>query len=320
MIYIQIKTNEKFLEDLRNKNPYIFNKIEILENYKGNQEPIKCKCKKCGSIFYETPKKLYNLIECKKCKPKRNFADNKKLITEEFKKRVKDRFGDKIEFDIIGNYVNQRTLIECQCKKDKTHKFFRLPLKIMSGHLKCPICINQLLIPEKSIAYTAPWMLEFLEDKEDAYKYNEKSGKKINFKCPVCGETKNLYIYQVSTQGFSCTCCGKGQSTPNKILFGLMQELLNNNLIKEFKREYTPNWFGKHKYRYDGYIKLLNDKEILLEFDGIQHFDKNNQYYSENRVKIDKIKDKEAKNRNKKVIRINCKKVEFSYIKRNFKQ
>lgn len=188
----------------------------------------------------------------------------------------------------------------------------------MAGHIRCPFCNNQKVDKEiNCLAITDPWILKFLKNKEDGYKYSKSSRKRVVFKCPDCGNEKELYIYQVYTNGFSCSFCGKKNSLPNRILYGLMKELKNKKEIKEFEREYAPKWFEGKNYRYDGYIVTNNNINILLEFDGSQHTQKKNPYYSEEREKIDKIKDEKAIENGYEIIRIDCTKSNLNHIKNN---
>lgn len=49
-------SNEKFLEEMKQKHPY----IEVLSEYVNNDSPIKCRCKKEGYEWITTRRQLIN--------------------------------------------------------------------------------------------------------------------------------------------------------------------------------------------------------------------------------------------------------------------
>lgn len=57
------KTNEKYIEDLKEKNPDII----PLENYCGGKVPIKFKCLKCNNIWSTNPQNLLQGHGCPRC-------------------------------------------------------------------------------------------------------------------------------------------------------------------------------------------------------------------------------------------------------------
>ena len=58
-----IWTNEMFLEKLSE----VRNDVEVLEEYKGSQKNIKCRCKKCGEFWYVAPCRLLKNVKCFYC-------------------------------------------------------------------------------------------------------------------------------------------------------------------------------------------------------------------------------------------------------------
>lgn len=58
-----------------------------------------------------------------------------------------------------------------------------------------------------------------------------------------------------------------------------------------FAKEFTfPDLRNKHSLRFDFALFKNNNLSCLLEFNGIQHYDKNNSFYSEEMVLNDKRK------------------------------
>lgn len=190
----------------------------------------------------------------------------------------------------------------------------------------CPCCCNQIVVKGiNDIPTTDPWMVGFFQGGyEEASQYTKSSGKRIIPKCPDCGRIKdrsvtinNLY----KTHGISCVC-KDGISFANKFIFGLMEQLLEHDEIKSFQREF-------HLYNkiYDMQFISNNDIQYLIEMDGglnhgqviSKHPNKNEKFkfVSCKLFVNDMVKDQIAENFNYKLIRIDCYKTDFEYIRTN---
>ena len=154
---------------------------------------------------------------------------------------------------------------------------------------------------------TVPEVAKLLINHEDGYKYTKSSNKKVDWKCPECGNIiKNKTINNVAIFGLSCPKCSDGISYPEKFMYNLLQQL---NV--DFKYQFSPKWI-KPK-RYDFYIP---SKNLIIEMDGGY----GNDHSSYESKEIDMIKDKLAQEHEIEVIRINCNyghKNKFEYIKNN---
>lgn len=183
----------------------------------------------------------------------------------------------------------------------------------------CPICSNRKIVPGvNDIATTDPWMVEYFQGGvEEAQLYCSGSQHSIYPKCPVCGRIKNtpMNICDIKRyKGFQCVC-HDGKSFPNKFIYGLAEELKRTNQIDVFKEEYKID----DKF-YD--MCFINEK-ILVEMDsGLNHGNvikkhKPNKFIPAKTFVNDMCKDEIAQNNNYRIIRIDCYKSEFDYIKEN---
>lgn len=186
----------------------------------------------------------------------------------------------------------------------------------------CPVCCDN---PQKvvkginDIATTDRWIVNFLKNKEDSYKYNRCSGKKITFKCPNCGFEKQMSISAFVSYGFSCPQCSDGFSMGNKFMLNILEQL---NM--EYESEKRFNWctyYNKYKNKqvtgvYDFYIPINN---LIIEMDGKQHKKENNKFKLnlDEQKYIDNKKDELAKIHNLNIIRIDCEYTDLNYIKNN---
>lgn len=232
--------------------------------------------------------------------------------------------------DIVNTKRSQLKILKCFKKINKKgygskcYKYECLNCgnidEILQGDLLrgrgCNVCCfpsQKVLIGYNDMATTSPWIVKWLENKEDAYKYTNLSMKKINFKCNYCGNIKNMRICDFNALIYQCKKCGDKVSIGEKIMFNVLDQLG----IK-FKTEYSPKWI-KPK-RYDFY---LTDYNIIIETHGIQHYKEstgNRKKPIENEQENDRIK-KEVAIYNgveeENYIVIDCRESEINFIKQN---
>ena len=137
----------------------------------------------------------------------------------------------------------------------------------------CRCCANQIVVKGiNDIATTAPWMIEYFVDEEDGYKYTKTSGQKILCECPNCKTKKKIIISNLYSKKFSCQICGDGISYPEKVMNNVLQQLKEDNQLRDFNWQLTKRkeiWCDK--YRYDFSFELDCEKYII-ETHGIQHY------------------------------------------------
>ncbi len=98
------RTTESFKDEIKKVN----DTVDVIGEYKSNKSKIECKCKKCGHIWDANPNVLLRGGGCPKCAIKQRT-----LSKEEFVKRVKMK-NENVE--VIGEYINSKSNIKCQCK------------------------------------------------------------------------------------------------------------------------------------------------------------------------------------------------------------
>lgn len=116
------KTNEEFIEELKNK----FNGEFISqENYKGNKIKIKFLHTTCNRIFLATPDNLLHNGKCAKCSSEARSAfiirfnkDTKSLTEDEVRNRIYNSTNG--EYELIGEYINSTVPFEVLHKKCNT--------------------------------------------------------------------------------------------------------------------------------------------------------------------------------------------------------
>jgi hypothetical protein len=175
----------------------------------------------------------------------------------------------------------------------------------------CNVCCpspHKVLKGINDIATKTPWIINWLNDINDAYKYTPKSAKYIKFKCINCGHIKKMCINQFTSNGFSCPKCGDGVSYPEKFMIEVFQQLKI-----DYQYQYSPNWI-KPK-RYDFYIPYVN---TIVETHGSQHYKETGGKWNK-LIKVQQTdlfkKELALTNKINNYIIINCGKSDCEYIK-----
>ena len=122
--------------------------------------------------------------------------------------------------------------------------------------------IGEFFVPTQPIAVTHPDKIKYFSNTEDAYKYSAHSNKKVNFKCPFCGATREMKISTLTKYDFSCPLCGDGVSIPEKFFANVLTQL-----GIEFKKQHHLG-INNH-FMYDFYLPTL---DIIIETHGEQHY------------------------------------------------
>lgn len=177
----------------------------------------------------------------------------RKLTTSEFIIRASEIHNNIFNYDKV-EYINTRTKIIITCI---LHGDFEMtPYHHISGQ-GCYRCSRnkhkdiESIITEASIIHNTRY----------TYTYDESNLNELIVNCKKHGEFKqNLYHH---LYGHGCKKCNSSKGE-NKV-----EEFLIKNNIKYEKEKCFDTCKNKGYLRFDFYIKDLN---ILIEFNGIQHY------------------------------------------------
>jgi hypothetical protein len=235
----------------------------------------------------------------------------RKLTHDEFIKRVTDcniGFANG-NYSIIGKYINKRTHLQCLCNIHN-RLWSALPEQLYGG-ITCPQCNDSRYTSNNhrqktfgnrpNLWETHPEIAKLLKDPNNGYLYTHGTAKRMEFVCPDCGNVRFLSLNSVVHYGFACLKCSDGVSLPNKYSRALLDQLMHNDYVCE----YRPDW--AKPYFYDNYFEL-NNQRYILEMDGAYHYCEKtvSPKTLEERQNDDRIKDELAKKNDVRVIRINC--------------
>jgi hypothetical protein len=241
-----IKFNkEEFIEKAKeiHGDKYDYSLLE----YKNNKTKIKIICKYHG-IFEQTTKTHLSRNGCAKCKAK---------SLENFILEARKIHGDLYDYSII-EYKNNYTKIEIICKKHGG--FNQVPYAHLRGQ-GCKKChFESKRLGQKEFIDRC---IHVHNNKYD-YKYVKYTHckNKIKIICPMHGLF--LQIADDHQRGIGCQQCksSKGER--------IISQYLTNNKIKFITQKKFKSCVNVKELPFDFY---LDDLDILIEFQGEQHFE-----------------------------------------------
>lgn len=129
---LQLLSNDEFIQRLHKYNP----NVDPLEKYNGRHVKILCRCKIHHREWNATPAELYNGHGCPECYAQR-MRKVLGLSKEDFIARLEKTNPD---IDVLGEYVNMQTGIQCRCKKCG-YIWYPKPNNLLYGKITgCPKC------------------------------------------------------------------------------------------------------------------------------------------------------------------------------------
>lgn len=216
-------------------NKIIDSNFRRISDYTNTYTSIKLECKICGKEYMKKPKEFKRLV-CKCI-----------IRSNNYQKSIEDK-----HISLIDTYTNMRDKLLHRCNNCNT-EFRSSPRTVQSAVNGCSVCSGKKF-NKKKYEELLPPDVKIIGDYID-------TATKTKHECLICNniwETKPNYIIHTST---GCPICNssKGERIIRHVL---------NDLKIEYIREYSIDILGK-KLRFDFYIESLN---LLIEYDGIQHF------------------------------------------------
>ena len=240
---------------------YKFYNYEIIgiANHRYNERTYSkyiIKCLKCGEIVERNSSSINKDIKCRGCIRNMDYYRyNVGDIVNGLEILEKQR-------QIRPNGKTQRTYL-CKCITDG-YTSIHSEDNLLKGK-GCPVCGGIVIMRGvNDINTVAPWLGDLLENKEDGYEFGVGCHKKLRFRCPYCGTlTKPTIIYNVFySKHISCKKCGDNISMPEKIMYGLLEQL-------GIDFDYQKTFVWSEGKIYDFYLK---DHSMIIETHGLQHY------------------------------------------------
>ena len=247
-------------------NLYDYSKIKYIDY----TTPLLIVCNRCGSEFFQIPRRHIDGRGCKKCNNKERITnlhnrDNKETFIKKALKIHKDLFSYE---NII--YISSLEKVEILCKL--CNKYFKqLPSNHLSGK-GCPFCKasrSSILLRysfSKFLSKLSNSHLSLYSYDED--NFNERfNNNKIKILCNRCN---SYFSSSISSHlmGHGCPECNNKR--------GVMEDELHDELKKYIEKEKLPYSIVK-QYKSD-FLKrqmidlFIPELNIGIEYQGIQHF------------------------------------------------
>jgi very-short-patch-repair endonuclease len=242
---------------------YDYSKVE----YKGAKIKVCIICPEHGE-FYQMPENHLRGCGCQKC------AKKDKINVDEFIEKAKKIHGDEYDYSLIDK-ISENKKIKIICKK---HGEFE---QYYHHHLQgcgCPICSNN----KKSTTE------EFIKKAKEIHgdKYDYSKVEYVNNHTPVCiicpkhGEFWQMPTNHILSKS-NCPLCNESKLEEEINL------LLNENTIENIRQKKFNNVKNINPLPFDFYLPKYN---VVIECQGIQHFEKSPFFKDVNRIEKDVIK------------------------------
>lgn len=267
---MRTKTTDEFKKEIYD---LVGNDYSILSDYKGKRIKVKLKHNVCGHIYEVNPETFLRGSRCMKCR-------KGKMSNEEFKRKVFEQVGD--EYTFLKEYINIKTKLPVfHSKCGNTYE--TTPNNFLSGH-RCKFCDKR-------------------KDNETFLKQvKELTGEEYTFLEPyVTGKTKITVLhnkckrtYKVAPSYFlvgkRCPYCK--ESLGEKRIY----EYLKKNKIPFKRQKKFKQCRNINELPFDFFIKY-NNQNILIEFDGKQHFHLENSFGSSEEKRLENFKKTQTNDR-----------------------
>ena len=202
------KTHEQFVEEIKFKNKH-FNDIELLSEYSGIKNKIKCRCKICNHEWSPIAGSLTQGYGCPKCgEEKAKTATIRPL--ESF---LSELYGKRNDVEYIDGYISMKKKAKFICKK---HNFIfdTTPESILKGKM-CDLCRKEKPQYNKLTKEEINKRISHLEVEIIGEYIDSKT--LTSFKCKKCGNifnSKYELIREWKTPG--CEFCKEKTNSRNK--------------------------------------------------------------------------------------------------------
>ena len=240
------KTDEEFKQEVFSlvKDEYVF-----LDTYANKRTKIRVKHNVCGNVYEVKPNNFIRGRRCPYC------SGNVKKTNTQFKQEVFDLVGS--DYTFLESYVGANNKL--RVKHNQCGNIYEVtPYHFISGS-RCPYCFGTIKKTDKEFKQEIYSLVGDEYVFLDTYVNNRT---KLKVKHKTCGN-----VYEVLPtnfiQGYRCPYCNspKGETIINKILDTLNLNYETQQTFDDLKDDRLLS--------YDFY---LPDQNILIEYQGIQHY------------------------------------------------
>lgn len=264
--------------------------------YLAAKEKVTITCHKHGD-FLQSPNKHLSNRGCPTCS-----SENKKYSEEDFIKLANNTHKGKYSYEHV-NYTHSKIKVTVTCPLHG--RFDQIPSLHLLG-VGCPKCRNSK-VGDRFRSNTEEFVERAKQVHGDKYNYDKVdyklTGIKVIITCQIHGDFNQYPHGHLKGQG--CPRCS--ESKGEKFIACVLDKY-----DIEYLREYKIPETG-YKYEYDFYLPKLN---ILIEFQGEQHYEFNNFFHRteedfSNQIHRDILKRELAKKAKMRLLEVSYKHLKF---------
>lgn len=246
-------THEWFLDKMSELHP----RMTVIGIYTGCNKKVELLCHDCGATVYMTPASLINAKHrCNSC-----AAQNHAMTDEKLSKRLSD-INPTIK--LLSPFNGYKNKMKCGCVIHEDFEWFVTPSDLLKGR-GCPECKKDTLHSHWAMIEGA--FRERVEAENATVQYVGgfyNVMQKAIFRCRLCGEQWETVAANVLYSHSACPLCASSKGEK-----AIRQYLLENNIV--FSEQATFEGC-KGRVRVLPFDFFLPDYNILIEYQGIQHF------------------------------------------------
>lgn len=235
----------------KKKLSMLFNgQYTMLGEYSGTFSKVLIKCNKCGNTSYMAPNQLIQGHGCSYC------AHNRRYTQKTATKEVREVSGGA--YSLVGTYKNNRTKTDIKC--NICGKTWGATLSNLKKGEGCPYCsgLHKYSQEEFQSLINSTFNGRYLVTGTYI-----NSDTPIDILCNKCGNQWKVRPYNILA-GKGCPYC---RSSKGEVL---IKKYLDKNGIKYVQQKKFEGLVDKEPLSYDFF---LPDKRVLIEYQGIQHFE-----------------------------------------------
>lgn len=271
------KTHEEFVKEMNVVN----SNIKILGKYKNARTKIQSQCLIDNYIWDSTPDNLLRGCGCPKCA-------GKARTTESFQNEL---YSKGINIKIIDEYVTNSTKVKCKCNIHNVI-FYSRPSDILRGKgcFKCKSekISSKLSITNKEFVYR----LFDINNNIEALTPYVNMHTDVIVKCKLCNREWKSKPGNIFSKGIVCKCQQDINASKGELK---ISQVLDDYGIKYFPQYSFDSLVGVRNgaLSYDFY---LPDNNLLIEFQGEQHYKPTELFGGKEKFEIQQEHDRRKRN------------------------
>lgn len=270
------KTQEEFEQEVYE---LVGDEYTVIGEYKNNKTKILIRHNECGSEYEVKPKGFKDGNRCPPCDYKRR--GRKRKTQEEFEKEVKELFGN--EYVVIGKYKGASKkvkLLHNVCGKE----WETIPNAFLSSGVRCYQCarVNIGKANRKTHEQFVGEVKELHRDNYTVVGRYTGGNRKVKVRHNICEYEWNVRANHFTSSGTQCPRCRMSTG-----------ELIVEDILKDKDIQYEPqkefdDLIRDRNLSYDFYIPK---NKVLIEYQGIQHYEPVEYFGGEERFKYQQESD-----------------------------